>query len=172
MSTSIVLTVIGEDHPGIVESLSEILAEHQGNWTHSSMSSLAGQFAGILLATVPDDNADACIADLEALDSEGLQVIANASGDTAPQETARDFSLDLVGNDRRGIVHDITTVLTRHRVNVLNLETTAEGASMGGGDLFKARADLVVPTSADVEALESELEDIANELMVDITFKT
>ena len=171
MSTSIVLTVIGEDHPGIVESLSEVLAEHDGNWTQSSMSSLAGQFAGILLATVPDANADDCIADLEALDSEGLQVIANAAGEIEPPGAAREFSLDLVGNDRHGIVHDITHVLARHEVNVQELETEVESASMAGGALFRARARLLVPEGVDLHELEGELEELANELMVDIRFE-
>jgi glycine cleavage system regulatory protein len=142
MSTSIVLTVIGEDHPGIVESLSEVLAEHDGNWTQSSMSSLAGQFAGILLATVPEANADACIAALEALESKGLRV-----------------------------VHDITRVLAQHRVNVQELETEVESASMSGGALFKATARLLVPEGVDLRQLEERLEDLANELMVDIRFE-
>jgi glycine cleavage system regulatory protein len=171
MSTSIVLTVIGEDHPGIVESLSEVLAEHDGNWTQSSMSSLAGQFAGILLATVPEANADACIAALEALESKGLRVIAHASHGPAQPAAAREFFLDLVGHDRHGIVHDITRVLAQHRVNVQELETEVESASMSGGALFKATARLLVPEGVDLRQLEERLEDLANELMVDIRFE-
>jgi glycine cleavage system regulatory protein len=171
MSTSIVLTVIGKDHPGIVESLSEVLAEHGGNWTHSSMSSLAGQFAGILLATVADDNAEACIEDLEALDSEGLQIVANASHEQFQAGTLKEFALDLVGHDRQGIVHDITHVLAQHEVNVQELETEVESASMAGGTLFRARARLLVPEHVDLAQLEDELEDLANELMVDIRFE-
>ena len=170
MSTSVVLTVIGEDHPGIVESISEILATHGGNWTQSSMSSLAGQFAGILLATVPDQNTEACIAELEALEAEGLRVIAHASARQAQLGPARELSLDLVGNDRHGIVHDITRVLARHEVNVQELETEVESASMAGGTLFRARARLVVPEGVDLRKLEEQLEDLANELMVDIRF--
>jgi glycine cleavage system regulatory protein len=68
-------------------------------------------------------------------------------------------------------VHDITTVLSSHKVNVQNLETLVESASMGGGELFRARAELVVPVSTDIGALEDELEDLANDLMVDISFE-
>ena len=67
MNTSIVLTVVSDDHPGIVEQLSNILMAHGGNWTESSMMSLAGKFAGILLAHVPEDNADAFIGAVGAL---------------------------------------------------------------------------------------------------------
>ena len=82
-----------------------------------------------------------------------------------------EFSLHLVGNDRPGIVHEITSVLAGHKVNVIELETSVEGASMGGGDLFKARAKLLIPESSDVIALENGLEELANDLMVDISLK-
>jgi glycine cleavage system regulatory protein len=171
MSTPIVLTVLGNDQPGIVEYLSEILTRHDGNWTQSSMSSLAGQFAGILLATVPEGSAAACIEDLEGLASRGLQVTVHESGATPPLEPMQEFSMDLVGNDRRGIIYDITHVLAQHGVNVQELETEVESASMSGGNLFRARAWLLAPESVDLDALEQELEEIANELMVEIRFE-
>ena len=171
MNTSIVLTVIADDQPGIIETVSKALKKHDGNWTQSSMSSLAGQFAGILLASVPSDKADACLAELKALEAKGLRIIVRKSSDEARAENAEEYSMVLVGNDRPGIIHDITRVLASHKVSVVNLETSVEAASMGGGELFKARAQLLVPESSDVFALEGELEDIANDLMVDIRFE-
>ena len=172
MKTSIVLTIIAKDQPGIINTVSGVLYDHGGGWTQSSMSTLAGQFAGILLASVPSEKAEACVEELQQLKSQGLQVIAHVSSKLSATEETSEYILDLVGNDRRGIVHDITTILTNHNVNVLNLEAISESASMGGGDLFKARAELVVPASVDIDALEGDLESIANELMVDIIFKT
>ena len=168
MNISIVLTVISADRPGIIEAVSRVLRRHGGNWTRSSMSSLAGQFAGILLASVPVEEADACLLELQDLQQSGIQIITRASSTGSPEEAAETFSLDLVGNDRPGIVNDITHVLAAHRVSVVDLDTLVEGASMGGGELFKASAQLLVPPEADVAALERELEAIANDLMVDI----
>jgi len=168
MSTSIVLTVVSEDRPGIVETLSELLAEHGGNWTESSMLSLAGQFAGILLASVPDQQADAFVEGLAKLNSEGLQIVAQRTGPAQIVAKEREFTLDLVGQDRPGIVHDITQILARHQVNVQELETTCQSASMSGESLFLAHARLLIPDEASVDELQDELEDLANELMVDI----
>ena len=170
MKTSIVLTIIADDQPGIINTVSRVLYKHRGGWTQSSMSSLAGQFAGILLASIPSEKADACVEELHQLKSQGLHVIAHISGETPASEETHEYTLDLVGNDRRGIVHEITTILTKHAVNVLDLETRSESASMGGGNLFRARAVLLVPVNANIGMLESELENIANELMVDINF--
>lgn len=171
MNTSIVLTILADDRPGIIQDVSRVLHKYGGSWTHSSMSSLAGQFAGILLVSVPDENTLACQQALHALKSEGLQIISHISKQPPATEETNVYVLNLVGNDRHGIVHDITTVLSDHNVNVRDLETLVEPASMGGGELFRARAELVVPVSTDIGVLEGELEDLANDLMVDINFE-
>ena len=61
MTTYLVLTAIGEDKPGLVESLVRIISDNSGNWLESSMSQLAGKFAGILRVSVNDNNADKLI---------------------------------------------------------------------------------------------------------------
>ncbi len=171
MNKSIVLTVIADDQPGVIKTVSSVLNNHGGSWTQSSMSSLAGKFAGILLASVPADETEACLEELHGLATSGLLVIAHVSSEEPGTEETHEYVLDLVGNDRPGIVHDITTLLANHNVNVHDLETVVESASMGGGEIFRAIAQLVVPVSADIDALESELEEMANDLMVDIRFE-
>lgn len=168
MNTSIVLTILAEDHPGIIKTVSSVLYKHGGSWTQSNMSSLAGQFAGILLASVPRANSVACREELLGLESRGLQIVANICDPAPTAHETRECVLDLVGNDRQGIVHDITRVLASHNVNVRELETLVEPASMAGGELFRARAELLVPTSTDIDRLERDLEDLANDLMVNI----
>jgi len=171
MNTSIVLTVIADDQPGIIKTVSNTLKKHDGSWTQSSMSSLAGQFAGILLASVPEGNTDACLAELHGLESQGLHIVAHVSSAKADIGRSHDYVLELVGNDRPGIVHDITRVLAAYKVSVIEFETSVEAASMGGAELFRARAHLSIPENSDILALENELEDIANDLMVEISFE-
>ena len=171
MNTSIVLTVIADDQPGIIETVSNTLNNHGGNWTQSSMSSLAGQFAGILLVSVPKENTEPCLAELHGLESQGLRIITHVSSTEYDTGKTWEYVLELVGNDRLGIVHDITRVLAAHKVSVKEFETSVEGASMGGGDLFRARAQLLIPQDCDLFVLENELEDIANDLMVEISFE-
>ena len=172
MSTSIVLSVLSDDRPGIVEALSDVLASNGGNWTESSMLSLAGKFAGILLAELPADRADVFIAAVEALEADGIKVVAESSTGPAAPGDARYLALELIGQDRPGIVHEITEVLARHAVNVQELETTVQSASMSGESLFLAHAKIFIPSGADTDKLKDELEDIANELMVDLSLET
>ena len=101
MNTSIVLTIIADDQPGIIETVSKTLIQHGGNWTQSSMSSLAGQFAGILLVSVPEENADLCLVELHGLESQGLRIIAHVSDTENDTGKTLEYVLELVGNDRR-----------------------------------------------------------------------
>ena len=168
MSTSIVLTIISDDRTGIIETLSETLANHQGNWVESSMLSLAGKFAGILRASVPNAHAQALISELQALQSTGLQIVVQASNPEAAATEAQEFTLELVGQDRPGIVRDISRVLSRYQVNVEELDTECQSASMSGEDLFLGTARIRVPKEVSLEALQLDLEELANELMVDL----
>jgi glycine cleavage system regulatory protein len=165
---SIVLTVVADDQPGIVEDLSDALATHDGNWTESSMMTLAGKFAGILLAEVPEERADSFLRVLDSLEVGGMQVVAQRSDAPARPVAGKEYSIELVGQDHPGIVHEITEVLAGLGINVIELETTVQSASMSGGTLFMAHARILVPEDVSPERLREEMEKLANELMVDI----
>jgi len=165
---SIVLTVVADDQPGIVEDLSDALATHGGNWTESSMMTLAGKFAGILLAEVPEDRANSFLQVLDSLEAGGMQIVAQRSHAPPRPEGAREYTIELVGQDHPGIVHDVTEVLARLGINVQELETHVQSASMSGESLFIAHARILVPKDVSAAQLRQEMEKLANELMVDI----
>lgn len=168
MGTSLVVTVIGNDRPGIVGQLSEVVLAAGANWEESRMARLSGKFAGILRISVAAANADALSSGLRELASDGLTVIVESSGETPP-ETFRTVRLELVGNDHPGIIRDISKVLAQHQVNIEELETGVSGAPMTGEQLFRARVQLRLPAAVTTDWLRSRLETLAGELMVDVT---
>jgi glycine cleavage system regulatory protein len=168
MGTSLVVTVIGNDRPGIVERLSEVVLAAGANWEESRMARLAGKFAGILRVSVTAANADALASGLRALTSDGLTVVVESSGE-APAETFRTVRLELVGNDHPGIIRDISKVLAQHHVNIEELETGVSGAPMTGEQLFRASVQLRLPAAVTTEWLRGRLEALAGEMMVDVT---
>jgi len=168
MTVHVVLTIITDDRPGVVETLSAKLVKYEGNWLESSMLSLAGKFAGILLAEIPVAEVDAFLADLNPLRDNGFQIVAEVTEQRRLPASAQYAQLDLVGQDRAGIVRDVTQVLARHHVNVIELDTEVQSASMSGEDLFKARARLIIPNADVLDLLQQELEALTDELMVEI----
>lgn len=162
----LVLTVIGDDRPGLVGELAAVISAHQGNWLESSMSRLAGKFAGIVKIAVPASGASALQSALAGL--AGLKVTAESSNEGAPARGRR-LRLSLVGHDRIGIVREVSQVLARHAVNVEGLATHTSSAPMSAETLFHAQAELLAGPDLDARALTAELEHISNDLMVDIT---
>jgi glycine cleavage system regulatory protein len=168
MSTYLVLTVIGDDKPGLVEMLADTVARHSGNWLESNMSHLAGKFAGILRVSVADAHADALIQDLQKLSSALKLVVEKVRLSDAPKRQ-RSLRLTLVGNDRPGIIKEISRALALQHVNVEELATQCTTAPMSGESLFNAQAELKVPADLDVHALQRQLEQLADDLIVEIS---
>ena len=106
----LVLTLIGPDHPGIVDSVSEVVAAHGGNWLESRMAHLAGKFAGVLCVEVAEEKAAALEEALGRLAVSGLKVIVERS---TPVESPRQHAMEieLLGVDRPGLVHEISALL-------------------------------------------------------------
>jgi glycine cleavage system regulatory protein len=167
MTQHLVLTVIGDDRPGLVGELSAVISAHQGNWLESSMAQLAGKFAGIVEVGVDSGNAAALSAALGQL--KGLKVTVESAAAQKSAPTGRRLKLALVGHDRIGIVREVSMVLAHHAVNVESLDTHTSSAPMSAAVLFHAVAELTAAPDLDVGTLTAELERISNDLMVDIT---
>ncbi|HYC72597.1 MAG TPA: ACT domain-containing protein [Opitutaceae bacterium] len=167
MLQDIVLTVIGADRPGLVELVADRVAHHGGNWLESRMCQLGGQFAGIVRVQAPRDRVGELRKALEGLAAQGLRVTLEIGGG-APAAPGQAATLELVGNDRPGILKAVSGVLARHGVNVEELSSDCINAPLDGGQLFQARARVVVPASTTLAAVRADLERIAADLMVDV----
>jgi glycine cleavage system regulatory protein len=169
MQRLLVMTVIGRDKPGLVETVAGLVAGHGGNWLESRMSRLGGQFAGILRVELPAERESALVAELQKLQVQGLTVVVHpdvAPGSAGPAHLK---ALDIVGQDRPGIVREISRTLARFGVNVEELETECGSAAMSGESLFKAHAKLSIPDACNQQELRQELEKIAEDLIVEFS---
>ena len=179
MKKALVVTVVGADRPGIVETLARMVAEHHGNWEASRMARLAGQFAGIAQVSVDDQHIQALAEALGRLDADGLRVhtergqtsndaIATpALSNRASDQESRRLSLSLVGADHPGIVRRIAQALADQQVNVVELETSLREAPMAGGLLFQMQAQILCPATVSNQQLREQLESLADSLMID-----
>ena len=92
--------------------------------------------------------------------------LVRAAG-TAPSG-ARAFDFEFVGDDRVGIVADLTRVLAERGVSIDRLNTETVRASVAGKARFKVTAHLLVPAGADLEALRADLGELARSLTADV----
>ena len=173
MRTQLVLTVVGDDRSGLVQALADVVDQHGGNWEESRLSELAGTFAGVVVVSVPPERAEDLRAALEPLTGL-LEVSVRPGGAPAVGDggTGRPVLVEIMGNDQPGIVRSISTVLAEHGLNVAELETRTVEAPMAGGQLFEATVVATVPEGTDAEALQTDLERLAGEIQVEVTFRS
>lgn len=164
----LVVTVVGADRHGIVSMLAERAQRYGANWAASRMTRLSGEFSGTVHFDVPREHADALVASLNQLASAGLQVVIASRGSAQVPASLRCFELELVGEDRVGIVSRLTGMLAERGVSIESIHTDIIRNGVSGNQTFKIGARLLAPATLAVDALRTELGTLASDLMVDI----
>jgi glycine cleavage system regulatory protein len=166
--TTLVLTVVGDDRAGLVAAVADAVDAHGGNWEHSELAELSGAFAGIIEVSVAPERVEELRTALSVLD--GLLTVAVHAGagamDAAP---ARHFAIRVLGNDRPGIVRELSSTLSAHGLSIERMSSETRDAAMAGGRLFEATIVTTVPASVDLDAVQAAIEQLATEIQVEIT---
>lgn len=172
MQHLLALTVIADDRAGIVDMLATTVKDNGGNWLESNMSRLAGKFAGILLVAVVSENKDRLVHALRALAANDLRITVEVTSPVNERwNTRQDIApamLYVTGNDRPGIVGEISRILAAQGVNVEELTTFCDNAAMSGEPLFHLQASLSLSATHDLESLRDSLEDLSNDFIVEL----
>ena len=161
----IVISCIGADQTGIVDTLSNIIKKHEGNWQVSSLHHLSGFFAGVIEVAVSEANTQALVKALSEIKSLTCQ-IEIAKNDSS--KVTSNLVLELTANDRPGIVQDVSSVIHREGGNLIKLVSSQASAAHTGQIMFNAKVQIALHET-DVDDLVSALENIADDLMVDIS---
>ena len=170
MATPLVMTFIGRDRPGLVNTISHRVAEHGGAWLESRLARLAGQFAGVARIDVPEDRIVELTAAFRELETGGLRItVERGETEDAIEAPREPLALELLGLDRPGIVRDVTAALTDLGINIEAFESGVESAPFTGAPMFRASARLRAPDDLSIDRLRAALEKLAGELMVDIS---
>jgi glycine cleavage system regulatory protein len=163
---SVILNVSGSDRPGLTEALAAAVLLAGGNWLESHLSRLGGLYVGSVLVAIEADSVEGLRAAVRAVDVAGLEVrIAPAI--EGPLAVGEALHLSLVGQDRPGIVRQVTAVLSALDVNIETLDTRIAAEPHSGAPLFHMEAGLRLPAGLAAAAVQAALEDISAEIMVD-----
>ncbi|GAA5316503.1 MAG: glycine cleavage system protein R [Candidatus Pelagadaptatus aseana] len=168
MNRSLVLSILSEDKPGIVETLAATISANGGNWLESRMTQLAGKFAGILQVSVSDADIQQLTQALQALETKGIAIITSEVNESDAGGDTKSMHFTLVGNDRVGIVKELSQAFANHHINVDELETGCSSMPWSGDPMFTARGSLQIPEGTDIDSLMDQLDDISDKLGVDI----
>ncbi len=161
----IVISCIGPDQVGIVDTLSKIINEYQGNWQVSSLHHLSGFFAGVIEVSVDKNKTQALISALQSIKDLNCQIEVAKS---VSEKVNTNLVLDLTANDRAGIVQEISSVIHHQGGNLIKLVSSQSSAAHTGQLMFNAKVQVAM-NETDIDELIDALEHIADDLMVDIS---
>lgn len=170
MQKDLVITILGPDRKGLVKSLSKTLKQFNGNWKESRMVHLAGQFAGLVQVSVNSEQVEELTSALKKLETDSFKVLIESNDENVNEGLTKHLELELLGQDRPGIVQDITEQLASLNVNIEELESEIKEASMSGGTLFCANIKLGLPDDISPESVQDSLESMSDQFMIDINF--
>ena len=162
---SLVISILGKDKPGIVDALAKCIYQHNGNWQGSSFAHMAGMFTGFVEVHVDDAQKDKLVTALDGLTDVAVQTVVTS---LSKSETLTELSVDVMGNDKPGIVQELTSILNQFNLNIVSFSSHCESAPNWGSLIFKATAVIAVPASFDQDALQDALEALSNDLVVEI----
>lgn len=166
MKSKVILSALGSDRPGLTQSLADAIFAAGGNWLESHLSRLGGKYVGSVLVELDAEALPALERAIAAVDADGLHV-AIVPADDSPDPAGESLLVEAVGQDRPGIVREVTTVLAGIGVNIDDFTTNTENGAWSGELLFRARARLTLPQGLSRDAVQAALEDISGEIMVD-----
>ncbi len=168
MKSQLIMTVLGTDRTGLVNSIADIVANHGGNWLDSRMVRMAGQFAGVIRVECPTHEVSLLLQDIRNPGIPGLTVQAVREGE-ATESKLSTLCVEVVGQDRPGIVRELTAAIAGAGANVEELTTGLESAPMSGMPMFRARGVIAVPVNVDSATVTAAIESLGGDLTVDIS---
>jgi len=170
MRKNIVLTLSGEDRVGIVDAVTEMLVKYKGNVETSRMARLGGEFAMLVLVSVPEEQLDSLKEGVKSLETFGFQVATKQTEQSHEQKYAGwlPHQVNVHGADQEGIVHQVARYLTQRGINIESMETSIIPAPMSGTPFFEMSAVVLVPPTLSHKDWHTELEEVADHLNVEI----
>lgn len=169
----LVITTVGPDRRGIVEKVTQIMVSHQANIEESRMARLGGEFAVIMLLSLPEEKRVGLLAGLEALQTFDLTVFSRPTSLTRLEKFQGfvPYEISVVGADHEGIVHSVARYLFEEQIQVESMDTHISRAPNTGTPIFSMYALVAVPPSVTLPALRQKLAGLADDLGVDIEVK-
>lgn len=168
MSEQLVITALGDDRPGIVDELSNVLFRHNLNIEDSRMSVLGGEFAVLLLVSGEQASIDDFVADTANLEqSLNMKILVKVTSSTGSKQSMVPYTVEVVAIDHPGIVHKLASFFSSRQINIVDLHTERYAAAHTATPMFSVNMTIGIPTEMSIKALRDEFINMCDDLNLD-----
>lgn len=172
--SKVLISVLGEDRPGIIAAVTRILYRLDCNIENVSQTILQSEFGGLFIAAIPQNlMPEELHKHLQTeLTPLNLSVHVKPIKSTSVERTiveSEPFVISIRGADRKGLVAGITEVIARYGVNVTNLQAVFKGGDDPDNNIMIYEVD--VPIDINQQDLYRDLRERAAVLELDISIQ-
>ena len=168
MQQHYIISYIGADRPGLVDKISKLIQSVGGSWQSGRSANLAGMFSGMVHIDIPAENAAKLSDEVANLQTPDLQVSLHPIKDlSSPNDSI--VEIKVIGSDRKGIVSELSGILSNLSINLEELATEVSPAPMSGELTFSAIARVSMPEGLSTDTVQNALEQLSDDLMVELT---
>lgn len=167
-NTYLVISALGEDHPGIVNTLTKTILDHGCNIVDSRMTVLGGEFAALLMVEGQWNTlakVEGAIPELER--QLKMTIIAKRTEERASSGNLLPYAVEVVAMDHPGIVNNLAGFFARHSINIEDLVTSSYSAAHTGTQMFSVQMTVGIPSNIHISALREEFMDYCDSLNLD-----
>jgi glycine cleavage system transcriptional repressor len=170
MQTKFVLTLTGPDRIGFVDEVTGLLLERDGNVETSRMARLGGEFAVLMLVSMPSAQFSGLEKALETLTARGYKATLTLAERTYAEAHRGwlPYRIEVRGADHEGIIHEVAHYLSKQGISIESVDSESTPAPTSGVPLFAMTAEVVVPPGLAGKDWDAGLEEIGGRLNLDI----
>ena len=165
----LILTAVGPDRVGLVEKISQFIAQHGCNIEDSKMAVFCGEFALIILISGESGTLFKVANDYRELEiATGLAISIKTPAARKPPESYIPYTLTASCMDHPGIVYQISAILSSFGINIKSMETKTYAAPVSGAPIFRLEAVISVPSEINIDSLRERFAEIRKQENIDI----
>ncbi|MCB2261680.1 MAG: glycine cleavage system protein R [Candidatus Thiosymbion ectosymbiont of Robbea hypermnestra] len=166
--TYLVISALGEDRPGIVNTLSKAILEQGCNIEDSRMTVLGGEFAAILLVQGKWNTLAKVENVLPEIERQlGMTIISKRTGERTTEANLLPYGVDVISMDHPGIVNNLARFFSERGINIEDMTTGTYAAAHTGTPMFAVHMAVGIPADLHIAGLREEFMDYCDGLNLD-----
>ncbi|KAB2824443.1 transcriptional regulator [Aliivibrio sp. S4TY2] len=164
MKSVFIAAFVGISSPDLIKRLASVTHEEGGKWLVSKVHYLDAHISAVIKIEVPTSRKKA-VQDYFSSQDDLIVTFSDALETIVEHQHTR---LKVDAEDRAGIVNDISNILQKESVELIDMDSHRIGVPANGSSVFTATLSLKLPISANINDLAAEIEALSEDMVVTV----
>ena len=172
MQKRLIISALGDDHPGIINEISGEVSKLKCNIEETQVNVFSGEFSILLDVSGKNDAIEKLILSLPELEKKlNLSITFRKGGTRQRIGNVMPYKVKITSIDDIGLVHDVSDFFANKNINIENMRTSTYPAPHTSTTLFSADLIISLPKSILISQLREELVEYCDKLNIDVSIE-